>query len=243
MPDGSCIRPGIGPDECGAGFAHDGEYGCAPVLPAEPCAPGLMAVPGDAACRPVMPCGAGTWGDIPIDATTVYVDQSYVGADSDGSATKPWARIGDAISGAAPGALIAIAQGSYVGDLRISGKLLRLWGVCPEKVEVVGDIEGGAAVGILNLAEGTEVHGIALRGPSFGVVVTGSREVVLDRLWVHHTGSRGIAVQRDLGPTAATVTSSLVEQCHDAGVRFSGSEGRVEGTLVRETQPRSSDQR
>lgn len=243
MPDGSCIRPGIGPDECGAGFVHDGEYGCAPILPAETCAPGLMAVPGDSVCRPVMPCGEGTWGDIPIDATTVYVDHSYAAGDSDGSATKPWSRIDDAITAAAPGALIAIAAGSYVGDLRISGKPLRLWGVCPERVEVVGDIEGGAAMGILNLAEGTEAHGIAVRGVSHGAVITGSRDVVLDRLWVHHTGSRGIAVQANLGPSAVRVTSSLVEQCHDAGVRVSGSEGRIEATLVRETQPRSTDQR
>ena len=39
LPDGSCIRPGIPPDGCAEGFEHDGEYGCEPILPAEP-APG-----------------------------------------------------------------------------------------------------------------------------------------------------------------------------------------------------------
>lgn len=47
LPDGRCIRPGIPPDGCAAGFVHDGESGCEPILPEEPCAPGLIAVPGD----------------------------------------------------------------------------------------------------------------------------------------------------------------------------------------------------
>src|SRR5688572_26928029 len=93
LPDETCIRPGIPPGGCAPGFVHDGEYGCEPVLPAEPCPPGLMAVPGDAACRPVMPCGEGKWGELPVDASTVYVDGSYAGA-SDGSAAAPFTSIG-----------------------------------------------------------------------------------------------------------------------------------------------------
>ncbi len=57
LPDGSCIRPGVPHDGCGEGFVHDGVYGCEPILPAEPCPPGLMAVPGDETCRSVMECG------------------------------------------------------------------------------------------------------------------------------------------------------------------------------------------
>ena len=84
LADGSCARPGIAPDGCAEGFVHDGEYGCEPVLPAERCPPGLMAVPGDTACRPLQTCGTGTWGDIPVDAATQYVDASYSG-NSDGT--------------------------------------------------------------------------------------------------------------------------------------------------------------
>ena len=36
-----------------------------------------MALPGETECREIMTCGAGRWGDIPLDATTVYVDWSY----------------------------------------------------------------------------------------------------------------------------------------------------------------------
>src|SRR5262245_46751914 len=74
LPDGTCFRPGVPPDGCAEGFVHDGEYGCESILPTEPCPPGLMAVPGEETCRTVMSCGAGRWGDIPIDSTTVYVD-------------------------------------------------------------------------------------------------------------------------------------------------------------------------
>src|SRR5688572_26862756 len=76
LPDGRCIRPGVPLDGCAQGFEHDGQYGCRPILPAAPCPVGLMAVPGDAACRPIMACGDGTWGNIPVGSGTVYVDAS-----------------------------------------------------------------------------------------------------------------------------------------------------------------------
>src|SRR5262245_47679263 len=86
LPDGRCVRPGMTPEDCLEGFAHDGEYACLPVLPGEPCPEGQMAVPGEAACRPVMACSEGKWGDIAIEPTTEHVDGSYTGLDSDGSA-------------------------------------------------------------------------------------------------------------------------------------------------------------
>ena len=88
LDDGSCRPAGIIEGECGQGFVHDGDVGCDPILPAESCPPGRMAVPGDAECRPVMECGEGRWGDIPIEPSTEHVDASYVDGGSDGSAAR-----------------------------------------------------------------------------------------------------------------------------------------------------------
>src|SRR5262245_27391833 len=155
--DGECIPAGVPPDGCAPGFVHDGDRGCEAILPA-PCPPGLMAVPGETTCREVAPCAASTWGDIPTDPSTQYVDASYAGMDSDGTALKPWTTIQTAVDAAVTGATIAIAAGSYVGDVIVSGKSVRLWGVCPALVEIVGT---GAQIGAVQMvypqAGGTEV--------------------------------------------------------------------------------------
>src|SRR5262249_5002934 len=130
--DGRCVPAGVPPGGCGDGFAQDRERSCAPVLPADPCPAGMMAVPGEPECRDIAPCGAGTWGDIPTGADTQYVDQSYPGTDSDGSVQRPWRMLGNAVAATASGAIIAIAAGSYVEDVVIQGKSVRLWGKCPK---------------------------------------------------------------------------------------------------------------
>ncbi|MBW2457049.1 MAG: hypothetical protein JRI68_21215, partial [Deltaproteobacteria bacterium] len=159
LDDGSCQPAGIPTEMCADGFEPAGQ-GCEPILPPEPCPKGLMALPGETICRSVMPCGSGKWGDLPVDASTEHVDASYAGGDSDGSAAKPWTTIGEALATAEPDVLIAIAEGSYAEDVVVSGKRVKLWGVCPEKVEVLGTGAELAAVVILASADGTEVGGL-----------------------------------------------------------------------------------
>src|SRR5262245_45900115 len=125
MVDGSCEPAGIPPTACGEGFLPDDGRGCVPVLPASTCSDGQLAVPGDTECRELVSCGAAPWGDIPIDANTEYVDASYAGTDSDGSANKPWTTISDAVAAASSGAIVAIAAGSYVEDVQLIGKPVR----------------------------------------------------------------------------------------------------------------------
>ncbi|MFC1482343.1 hypothetical protein ACFL51_00905, partial [Myxococcota bacterium] len=48
---GGCRQVGV--TECASGFDSDGEGGCAPILPAEPCPPGTMEVIGRTDCTPV----------------------------------------------------------------------------------------------------------------------------------------------------------------------------------------------
>ncbi|MBW2528869.1 MAG: right-handed parallel beta-helix repeat-containing protein [Deltaproteobacteria bacterium] len=243
LDDGSCQPAGIAPDGCAEGFVHDGDAGCEPILPANPCPDGQLAVPGESECHPVMDCGSGKWGDIPVDAATIYVDASYGGGTSNGSEAQPFTTIGDAAAAASGGALIAVAAGSYPADVLIE-KPLRLWGVCPERVALVGQ---GTAVGALEIhtgASGSEVVGLAITSEAnpASIAVSGVEDVTLERLWLHDGSGRGINVQNDLGPTSLTIRDTLIERSHDIGVYVSGAEATLTGLVIRDTLPRQSDQ-
>jgi len=242
LPDGSCLRPGIAPDGCSPGFVHDGAFGCQPVLPATPCPDGLMALPGDEACRPLMSCGQGRWGDIPVQSDTLHVDAAYTGGDADGSATRPFASIGEAVAVAADGALVAVAAGYYPESIIIQDKALRLWGRCPDQVEVEGN-DGLPTLYVGNMAHGTEIRGLALRGPDAGVVVVGAEQVVLEQLWVHHNAARGLSLEATAeAAPEVTVAGSLIEHNDVLGVYISGAVVTIDGTAIRNSQPHPSHQ-
>ena len=232
--DGACVAAGVPPDGCGQGFVHDGDRGCEPVLPTEACAPGLMAVPGETSCHEVAPCAPGRWGDIPVEPDTEHVDASYAGLDSDGSALKPWTAIQDGVDAAAPGAIVAIAAGSYLEDVTALGKMVRIWGVCPALVEVVGTGDKPIAMAVFPGASGSEVRALAIRGAGIGAGVTGALDVVFDRVWVHDTMDVGVTAQDIKGPASATLRASLVEST--AGAIIAGAEVTLEGSVVRDSQ-------
>src|SRR5690606_184412 len=127
---GACREAGVSPDGCAPGFVHDGAHGCAAIL-ADGCPAGQMPVLGEPGCQPIAACGEGAWGAIPVDGATVHVDASYAGGGSDGSAARPWTRIGEAVASAAPGALVAVAAGTY-HEAVVLDRPVRLWGRCPE---------------------------------------------------------------------------------------------------------------
>src|SRR5262249_40821126 len=127
---GGCAPVGVPADACAPGFSHDGAHACDPILPASPCDAGSVAFLGETECHEVAPCGEGTWGDVPVEATTVFVDAAYAGGASDGSMARPWTAVGDAVAAASSGAVVAIAAGSYPEVVTIA-KPVRLWGRCP----------------------------------------------------------------------------------------------------------------
>jgi hypothetical protein len=235
--DGSCQPAGVPAELCAAGFVHDGDVGCEPILPAAPCPPGQLAVPGDDACHPVMECAAGKWGDIPVDAGTVYVDASYLAPDSDGSVARPWPTIGDAVAAAPSGALVAVAAGSYAEDVIIWGKQLRIWGVCPDLVSVVGTGLALGAIYVRTGAASTEVHGVAITGAGNGIVLGGSENILVDRVWIHDTAVRGLHLQGTEGATSVTARDSLIERTQTYGVFVGGASATLERVVVRSTSP------
>jgi hypothetical protein len=229
--DGSCQPPGIPPGGCAEGFVEGGD-GCEPILPPGKCPAGFMAVPGDAECHEPMPCGEGTWGDIPTDpGTTEHVDPEYAGGDADGSAARPWPTIGEALGAAAPNAIVAVAAGTYEEEVVLDAPV-RLWGRCPRLVEIVA--QGPELVAVAVLADGVEVRGVSATGVGGGIAAIGASGVIVEGVHVHHTEAfAGVGVF-ETAPSSLTLRDSLVESCADTGLTLSGGEMIVERTLVRD---------
>src|SRR5262249_6424738 len=160
------------------------------ILPASDCGKGQLAVPGDASCHDVAPCGQSKWGAAPIEASTVFVDASYAGGASDGSQNAPWTSVQEGVEHATDAAVGANAAGTYVEDVAIA-KRVRLWGRCPSEVELDA-VMALSAVFLKSGASGAEVHDLALGGPTIGLLASGVENVVVDRVWIHDAGGRGI---------------------------------------------------
>jgi hypothetical protein len=232
---GVCIDPGVPPERCAAGFAPR-DRGCDPVLPPGPCSPGTLALPGETSCREVAPCPAAPFGDLPDEPTIQHVSAAFAG-NSDGSAASPWRTIADAVAAAAPGAIVAVADGEYDESLVLSGKPVRLWGRCPGTVVVRGVPSELLAVFVTTGASGSELRRLAVTGPAGGVGVSGAEDVLLEQVWIHDTGSPALAPQDVFGPTSVTVRASLVEAAGPFGIYASGSGLAVEDSVVRGTVP------
>jgi len=238
---GGCEPAGIPPEMCAPGFMPDGDRGCEPILPADPCPDGLMAIPGDTVCREVMPCGVGDYGDIPVDATTQYVNAAYAGNDSNGTKTKPWKTIQAGINAAASGAIVAVAAGTYNENLVISGKPVALWGRCPAMVDVKGAGAVSQTVQVYGTkATGTEVHGVSVAGSKQGISVSGAQGIIVDRARVHDTGNIGINVENLNDIAEVTLTNCLLERATMLALASAGASVSIEGSVIRDTQPQSN---
>ncbi|WP_437670765.1 hypothetical protein [Sorangium sp. So ce131] len=239
LEGGGCQPAGVPPEGCGKGFEPDGRGGCDAILPEAPCPTGLMAVPGGTECHEVAPCGDGDYGTIPVEATTQFVNGAYAENDSDGTREKPWRQIQEGITHASSGAIVAVAAGTYHENVIIRSTPVRLWGRCPAMVEVVGAGDQAATIQVLRgAASRSELRGFAITGPQAGVLASGPSDVIIDRVWVHDTGGRGIGVQSAPTPASVTVRGSLVETTRDVGVFVGGSRATLDAIVVRDTQPR-----
>ncbi|MBW2457946.1 MAG: right-handed parallel beta-helix repeat-containing protein, partial [Deltaproteobacteria bacterium] len=231
VDDGSGCRPaGLPPDRCAS--ADDG--GCVPLLPADPCGAGQLALPGETTCRDVAPCGSGTWGDILVEQNTQFVDAAYTGGNSDGTLAQPWTTVGQAVAAADSDAIVAIAAGSYSGVVTLS-KPVRLWGRCPSLVELTAT--GGSVnntIRVVSSGAGSEIRGLALTGSARGLVIFEATDVSARELWIHDCGLEGFDAW-DGGEL--TLSDSLVE--HTTGFGGFLYEGRVtvERTVIRDVEP------
>jgi len=224
---GACQAAGVPADGCGHGFGWS-DGGCVPILPATDCAAGTMALPAETSCREVAPCATGTWGGIPTEVGTVYVDASYPGI-GDGSATMPFVTIQEGIDAAADGAIVAVAAGVYVEALQIA-KPMRLWGKCPAEVAIEGP-EGMDAVTVST--GGVELHDIAVTGGEVGVR-NDDGDVVADRVWIHDNAAQG-AISAGANATFE-LRDSLVEKTVIHGL-LTDADLTVARSVVRDVAP------
>ena len=222
---------GCGADEVDP-VAADPQPSCGGVLPASPCPVGLMALPGEQSCREVAPCGEGTWGDIPTDSNTEFVDGAYGGADSDGSRERPWTTIGDGLSAATAGATVAVAAGRYESAVEID-RPVELRGRCPSLVEI-SPSSGSAAVFVRAGGGGSEVHDIALSGS--GLSATEDTSVVASRLWIHDANT-GVTVWSSSGGAHFQMRGSLIERVGAHGISAYDASVTVEDTVIRDIEP------
>jgi hypothetical protein len=249
LDDGSCLEPGIQLNGCPAG-THAGEGGClppgipqcvdgfawqdqrcVPILPAAACAAGEMALPGETTCRVVADCGRAPWGNIAIDPGTIFVDAAYVGGNSDGSMATPWTSIVDALAFAPQDAAIAIAEGTYVGDL-VAPAAVRLMGRCPQLVRIEGAVFGAESAAI-SLPFGGAVSGVSVTGLEDGIVALD--DAIIANVWVHGTGLAGIVATSIDMMAVIRVTDSLVEGSGSAGIVGGSGSLQILRTEVRDT--------
>ncbi len=201
-----------------------------------------MAVPGETVCREPASCGTGPWGDIPVNGSPQYVDGAYTGGDSDGTADKPWVSVQQGVDGAADGAVVAVAEGTYDETVLINGKAVRLWGICPAKTALV-DTSGAAPVIRLHQAHGSEIHALAVSGPHVGIQPYRTTDVLIEGVWVHDLGNLGIDAERSGRDVSITVRDTLVERASWHAVFLYGAEATLERVVVRQTQLNSEGMR
>lgn len=235
LTEGGCEPAGIPEAGCGEGFVPTGDGSCDPILPEVDCDPGMIALPGGPECQELAPCGDAPWGDIPVEAGTQYVDGAYLGGDSDGTAGKPWLTISDAVQAAPDGGLVAVAEGSYVEDVLLEGKAVRLWGRCPRLVEVVGSAEAYGAIFVREGADGSEIRQLAVRGDNSGIVIGASEQLVIDGVWIHDTARRGLDAENAFGAIELGVSRTLVERASSVAVVLLGLSATLEGVEIRDT--------
>jgi len=235
--DGSCVVVGVPPDRCAIGFEPDGVGGCNAVLPAAACPPGTMAIPGETACREVAPCGEDPFPELPSDAlsTAQYVDAAAT-APGNGTAAEPWQTIGEAVSAAAPDALIAVAAGTYEETVVISDKAVRIWGRCPALVELRGPSSEATVYVHTAAADGTEIRGLAIVGGKAGVAAADVRGLVLDRVWIHDVASMGGYFFDQDGQAEVLIRDSLLENNDGVGLAVVAALVTVERTAIRDTR-------
>jgi hypothetical protein len=207
-----CAGGACGPTSCADGFELAEEGGCRAILPEGACARGLIAVPGDTACRAIDSCSEGTFGDIPDDPGTLYVDGAAV-APHDGSRARPFRTINEAV-GRKP-ATIAIAAGTYVEDL-VFNDPVSLRGRCPSLVTLRSSSGAPDKYALTFLAD-ARVRGISVTGAARGAI-TAAASLTIERVDLHDLTGRGVSFFPTRADAVLTVNMARIDSAELVGL-------------------------
>ncbi|MFC1482176.1 right-handed parallel beta-helix repeat-containing protein [Myxococcota bacterium] len=231
---GGCETVGV--TQCAPGFVATGSGGCEPTLPPSACPPGSRAQLGSADCIPIADCGVSTWGNIPLDATTVFVDASADASGADGSQAAPFVTIGEGYDLVVPGGTIAIAAGEYEERLVLNQPVL-LWGRCPEHVTIRGAWflgEPRAPVTVAPGGTGTEIRQVTLTGDAEGLHVIEAQGLVVEDVEIANTGGPGLHMEDG---AEVSLTGLKIAGATMAGIFQDGGILSVTDSLIRDTAP------
>ena len=223
---------------------------------------------GEPACRAIGTEAAGEWPEgLPSDGTVLYVRAGA--AAGDGSMATPFGTIGEAMSRAGRGMIVAVARGSYDEIVTVRAGVT-VWGASvaetivtrtgpPDALRAVVTTAGADAVvrnlqitGSMNGADAVgagrslRLEDVLIDGvESVAVYVATSASFEADGLVVRDVASwdgrlgRGISVENG---GIATVTGSVFERCAESALFVSlGGALDVADTAIDEMRERASD--
>ncbi|MGZ3418603.1 MAG: right-handed parallel beta-helix repeat-containing protein [Polyangiales bacterium] len=220
---GGCTPVGVPDDGCAEGFAPDGEGGCNAILPAEACAPGTYALPGETICHSI-PCDEPT-------GVSLYVDRKAA-PGGDGTAAKPFDSLAAALGAASDGSVIAVAGGTYSEQLSVT-KAVKIYGRCDAPVIVKGTDSSRATFQVTAAAE---LHQLQITSAYAGVIAGDAKGILLDRLHVHDCRHNGLYLL-DEGPGAdVTVRDTFVEKTLGTAIIVSSASAKLERVVVRDAK-------
>ena len=206
-------------------------YDTGPVTDPDPdCDTGLLDDDGE--CVPAA-CGTGTWGNLELDESTVFVD--LAAADGgDGSEAAPFVSIQDGLDAAADadGGMVAVAAGTYQETLELGRGHdgVHLAGRCSELVVIDASVGGEYTSGIAVSARTSEVEvsGLTVSGAPWAGVFVGSGTLTLRDSTVARNEYMGIGAHQE----GVYETSLAVESCEVTGNAMAGVAADESGTTV-----------
>ncbi len=217
--------------------------------------------PGTVACAAVgAPCPSGEMPeDLPLDATIRYVDDDAA-AGGDGSLATPFQRISEALVGAEPGTVVAVAKGTYDEALTIPGGITVQGACAAESIIAPSFGDASAAVEMLETSrltnigihprgwgihangESVTIEGVHVEGGArYGILHTAGR-MQLDRVVVQNVArsSAGVGTGILSMGVQAILSSVVVDHAATRGVELSGVQGVIDAlTIVDTSTPES----
>ncbi len=219
---------------CGEGHKQDDTGQPVDTTPPD-CAEGTVADGQD--CVPEA-CGVGTWGDLPVDDATIFVDASAA-VDGDGSEDAPYTsiQVGLDAAGVAGGGLVAVAAGTYGETLSVTSDHadVSLAGRCADLVVLDASVGAEGDTGLLIEAGASVfvVSGIDVHAANFVGVFVLSGDVTLRDLKITDNIYSGLYVSSN---NIGSSTSLLAEDCEISGNFVAGAhfeKTRTDATLRR----------
>jgi hypothetical protein len=138
---------------------------------------------GEPACASLGPAcpASGEWpADLPADGSVIFVREGATGGD--GTMSAPLGTLADAIDAAAAGETIALAAGTYAGDVVVPSDVT-LRGACVDETEVVGSA-GELPDATVVMRPGSTVRDLRIRGERPGLVAAAAGTFTLQNLWI-----------------------------------------------------------